>query len=508
MCAHVADEEWVLETATTTPAAPTTPTAPAAAPPPAHPAPARTLFLSRLSDERLARLVAAGSRRAIGELYKRYHQPLYRYCRSILLNDPDAQDAVQSTFVSALSALQRSQRDAPLRPWLFRIAHNESISLVRRRRGSGEELAEEHAPPVASAAERAGERARLALLITDLVELPDRLRSALCMRELSGLSHEEIAIALNMSVGGAKQAIFEARRALAEFVEGRDMPCEEIRRKISDGDRRALRGRRVRAHLRDCRGCAAFAAAMPARRADLRALAPVLPPAASAALFGRTMTSLSGHGHAGAGAASAIGTGSGTAAGTGAATAGGWAVPAGIGAAGNALTATVASKAAIGAVVLATAAAGVGGVTAIVALDNTGHAGGPPRAQPVHPAATTASPPIVSRARAARHRLGAGAVHRHPHAAAKHHTEHGLARAQTAATVGIARSSAHSASARGTTFKRAVPVPRAHGAAATHAPVHVTPSHSHPAPPQRTATPQGRSHHPPGTPPPSARHNT
>src|SRR5437879_4893639 len=85
-------------------------------------------------DERLARLAGSGDERAFAVLYDRYHQQLYRYCRSMLRNDADAQDALQSTMAGAFGALRRGQRDAPLRPWLFRIAHNESVSLIRRRR--------------------------------------------------------------------------------------------------------------------------------------------------------------------------------------------------------------------------------------------------------------------------------------------------------------------------------------------------------------------------------------
>src|SRR5947209_11236041 len=207
--------------------------------------------LGLLSDERLARMVGQGNERAFGTLYARYHQPLYRYCYSMVRHEADAQDALQSTFTSALAALRRSQRDAPLRPWLYRIAHNESISLLRRRRVTDElpETMEARGSSVEHAAE---ERARLELLVEDLRDLPERQRGALVMRELSGLSHEELAQALGISVGAAKQTVFEARRALAEFEEGRAMACEDIQRLISDSDRRALRGRRLRAHLRGC----------------------------------------------------------------------------------------------------------------------------------------------------------------------------------------------------------------------------------------------------------------
>src|SRR5947209_7250811 len=96
---------------------------------------------SVLSDERLARMVSDGTRQAFAPLYERYYQQLYRYCRSIVHDDVDAQDALQSTFASAFAALRRGQRDAPLRPWLFRIAHNEAVSVIRRRRPV-EELSE------------------------------------------------------------------------------------------------------------------------------------------------------------------------------------------------------------------------------------------------------------------------------------------------------------------------------------------------------------------------------
>ena len=285
--------------------------------------------LGRLADERLAQLVAAGRERAFAVLYERYHQPLYRYCRSMLRNDQDAQDAMQSTFAAALAALQESKRNAPFRPWLFRIAHNEAITVIRRRRDAGQEISDSMFGSAASASDEADDRARMAVLMADLAQLPERQRAALLMRELNGLSHAEISVALATSATAAKQAIFDARTALTEFAEGRALACEEVRRKISERDGRLLRSRRVRSHLRDCSGCAAFAAAISERRSDLRALVPLLPAATSAALLARP--------------------GEGRRQGTG-----------GAGAAGKLGTTALASKAAVSATVVVTAAAGLG----------------------------------------------------------------------------------------------------------------------------------------------------
>jgi RNA polymerase sigma factor (sigma-70 family) len=313
------------------------------------------LRLPRLGDERLARLVARGNSRAFAAVYDRYHQPLYRYCRSILRDDVDAQDALQSTFMRALAALKRDQRSAPLRPWLFRIAHNEAISVLRRRR-RGEATVRDALPAIVSSAEdQAGERARLAMLMGDLAALPERARSALVMRELSGLSHDEIAIALETTPGAAKQAIFEARRGLAECAEGREMACADVCREMSDGDRRVLRGRRVRAHLRDCAACAAFASALEARQSELRALVPALPAAASAVVLSRAMEAGVG-GAGGAGGAAAVG------------------------AAGKTIGVAVTSKGFATASLLATAAVSVSGVAAVVRLAPVHTGGGHARA--------------------------------------------------------------------------------------------------------------------------------
>jgi RNA polymerase sigma factor (sigma-70 family) len=265
-------------------------------------APRSPLTQFRLGDERLARLVTAGHERAFALLYERYHQPLHRYVRSILGRDADAQDVLQSTFASAFAALKAGRRNAPLRPWLFRIAHNEAVSSLRRRRPHAE-LADTWASPAPSPEEQVIERERLQLLVADLAELSDRQRGALVMRELSGLPHEDIACVLEMSVSSAKQTVFEARRALLELAQGRAMACEEIQRVISDGDKRALRGRKVRAHLRSCSGCAAFAAAIRSRRVDLLALSPTLPAATAAGLFVRVVGAAPGHGGGGAGLA-------------------------------------------------------------------------------------------------------------------------------------------------------------------------------------------------------------
>src|SRR6185503_11874555 len=249
--------------------------------------------LRLLGDDRLTRRAAAGDREAFAVLYQRHHQGLFRYCRAILGNAEDAADALQNTMAAALSALPGEKREIRVKPWLYRIAHNESISLMRRRPPTAglEQAVNVAAPPGPDAASRE----RLRELVTDLRDLQDRQRAALVMRELSGLDYAEIATALEASPSAAKQLVFEARAGLHEMAEGRDMSCDSVRRLLSEDDGRKLRGRKVRAHLKACAGCRDFHNLMAVRRRDLAAIAPPLPAAAAAAV----LSGLLGGGHGG-----------------------------------------------------------------------------------------------------------------------------------------------------------------------------------------------------------------
>ena len=225
------------------------------------------------NDAKLARLAATGDERAVAAIYERYHQELYRYCRAMLGNADDAEDALQNTMASALRSLPGESRRIELRPWLYRVARNESFSLLRRRRTVAE--ADEAWLPSQPAADITFEaRERLRTLVADLGSLPERQRSALVMRELSGLSHEQVALALSISPRAARQVVYEARLALLEFEEGRSMECERVRLAISEHDGRVLRGRKLRAHLRGCERCSDFRAGIEARRSDLELIAP------------------------------------------------------------------------------------------------------------------------------------------------------------------------------------------------------------------------------------------
>ena len=212
-----------------------------------------------LGDEALARAAGRGNDHAFAALYARYSQPLRGYCASILLNSEDAEDAVQATMLKAMRALPARRPGLPIRPWLYRIAHNEAVDTLRRRRFH-RDVEEEISPALLAPGPDAdlASRERLAELVLDLRTLPDRQRAALLMRELSGLGYDEIAGALEVTPGAVRQLVFEARTTLHEFKRGRESACATVQRTLSDADRRRHRARSVRAHLRSCNACRAL----------------------------------------------------------------------------------------------------------------------------------------------------------------------------------------------------------------------------------------------------------
>lgn len=236
------------------------------------------------SDVRLAQRAAKRDERAFAAIFRRYHQEIYRFCLSILGNAEDARDALQNTMVKALQALPGEERQIELRPWLYRVAHNESIDLVRKRRETASVDPELAAGPADSLAETAAQRERLRQLLRDLGDLPDRQRAALVMRELGGLGFEQIGEAFDTSPAVARQTVYEARLNLRSLEEGREMSCEEVMHRLSNADGRVARRRDLQAHLRACADCRAFRDAIDGRRRDFAALAP-LPALASAGVL-------------------------------------------------------------------------------------------------------------------------------------------------------------------------------------------------------------------------------
>lgn len=164
-------------------------------------------------DRRLVDLVRDGYDAAFEEIVRRYRRPLDRFAAGIV--GGRSEDVTQDAFSKALLALRGSEAEIELRPWLYRIVRNTALNDLRDRAPIAEELSE-RLPGARSAAAEVEAREELRDLMERLQALPEPQRAALVMRELEGLSHEEIAAALGVSGGAARQAIYRARAALRD----------------------------------------------------------------------------------------------------------------------------------------------------------------------------------------------------------------------------------------------------------------------------------------------------
>jgi RNA polymerase sigma factor (sigma-70 family) len=234
------------------------------------------------TDEALARRAGHGDDAAYAAIYARYHARIEAYCRAIVRHDEDARDAAQTAMTKALVAIRSQRETLHLRSWLYRIAHNEALTVLRRRRHHHEltDALESHdADPVVEVLVREQLRATLAALGT----LPASHREALLLRELGGLDYTSVAEVMGMTPRAARQAVFRARRVLrADRAAAEQSQCPEVRSVLAGHDGRRRRARTVRVHLRTCQACRDWdAARRPARPRALSVLPTALASAAS-----------------------------------------------------------------------------------------------------------------------------------------------------------------------------------------------------------------------------------
>src|SRR3954454_9356375 len=166
-------------------------------------------MLRQLDDTRLARRVHRGEEAAFEVLYERHQRALLSFCRHMLGNLHDAEDALQQTFMRAHRALVAGPVPDTLRPWLFTIARNRCKTMLAARREACVPV-DEVEVSFDGFADAVLMRDDLRRLVADVGRLPDDQRGALVLFELGGLSQAEIAVALGVPAGKVKALVFQA----------------------------------------------------------------------------------------------------------------------------------------------------------------------------------------------------------------------------------------------------------------------------------------------------------
>jgi RNA polymerase sigma-70 factor (ECF subfamily) len=188
--------------------------------------------LSWGSDEsELVNELQAGSETAFDWLVTHYHGPVYNLILGMLGDTSDSADASQEVFLKAFKGIRSFRRGSSLKTWLYRIAIREALNHRRwfkrhlQKNISIDAEPEEGCAPIeiedlgATPFEQLAAHEVQSAVQGALQQVPEVFRSAVILRDLEGLSYEEVAEVLDCSVGTVKSRILRGRRALKEILE-------------------------------------------------------------------------------------------------------------------------------------------------------------------------------------------------------------------------------------------------------------------------------------------------
>jgi RNA polymerase sigma-70 factor (ECF subfamily) len=177
------------------------------------------------TDAELVRLAQEGDLDAFAEIVRRHERRLRIVLPRILGDTRDVEEAVQDAFVQAWRNLDRYRGEAALFTWLYRIGVNAALARTRRKEHATADLDSLEAEGATHVRrellpEPAAEANELhARVLAALAELPFEYREAVVLRDLAGLSNQEVAVALDIGLAAAKSRIHRGRLQLRDLLE-------------------------------------------------------------------------------------------------------------------------------------------------------------------------------------------------------------------------------------------------------------------------------------------------
>lgn len=180
-------------------------------------------------DPEVLRRAQAGDETAFGVLMRTHYEPVFRLVYAILRHEADARDVCQEVWLTVWKQLPGFRGEAKFTTWLHPIATRRALDHLRKRRrwfdrflpfSTGDDTAGSAPEPATTddARQQTEGNERTAQLKRALDALPPKHRAVLALREVQGLSYEEIAAATGIPAGTVMSRLYHARRLLAQKI--------------------------------------------------------------------------------------------------------------------------------------------------------------------------------------------------------------------------------------------------------------------------------------------------
>ena len=179
-------------------------------------------------DQVLVDKAQKGDKQAFGVLVEKYNKKLFRLLSRMVRDQSEIEDIVQDSFIKAYRAINNFRGDSAFYTWLYRIgvntAKNHLMALSRRPKAMNDVELEDIENFDDAGDLRSYETPESALMTKEIAatvnetieQLPEELKSAITLREIDGLSYEEIAEIMDCPIGTVRSRIFRARESIAE----------------------------------------------------------------------------------------------------------------------------------------------------------------------------------------------------------------------------------------------------------------------------------------------------